>query len=97
MTTKPSLPVIPSQPATYDVDYINSLVNALRLSFNLLTNPGPLEGSSLNLSLLATSGNALRIGDVFNFNGYLKIVRANDAYPLSQSGTGSVGSVTVVV
>ncbi|MCG3774763.1 MAG: hypothetical protein JW395_1588 [Nitrospira sp.] len=97
MTTRPSLPILPSQPDEYNVNDINSLINALRLTFNLLTNPGPLQGSTLNLSQIPSSGYGLRTGDVFESGSHLLIVKLNVGYPSSQSGTGSVGSVSVVV
>lgn len=62
-------PRLPTAPVEYDAQFMSALVNALRLYFNQLDNPGAMQGSSLNLDLttLPTQDDLpnLRLGDVY--------------------------------
>jgi len=62
-------PRLPTAPVEYDAQFMSALVNALRLYFNQLDNPGAMQGSSLNLDLntLPTQADLpnLRLGDVY--------------------------------
>jgi len=64
--TAPSLPLAPLE---YDRQYMDKLVNVLRLYFNQLDTPGPLAGASINLNIntLPTQADLanLRVGDVY--------------------------------
>jgi hypothetical protein len=43
------------------------------------------------------AANTLELGDVFEANGFLKIIRTGDIYSGSVPATASVGVVTVVI
>ena len=62
-------PRLPTAPVEYDAQFMSALVDALRLYFNQLDNPGAMQGSSLNLDLttLPTQDDLpnLRLGDVY--------------------------------
>lgn len=62
-------PRLPTAPIEYDAQFMAALLNALRLYFNQLDNPGAMQGSSLNLDLntLPTQADLanLRLGDVY--------------------------------
>jgi len=62
-------PRLPTAPVEYDAQFMSALVNALRLYFNQLDNPGAMQGSSLNLDLntLPTQADLpnLRLDDVY--------------------------------
>jgi hypothetical protein len=62
-------PRLPTAPIEYDAQFMAALLNALRLYFNQLDNPGAMQGSSLNLDLntLPTEADlaTLRLGDVY--------------------------------
>ena len=62
-------PRLPTAPVEYDAQFMSALVDALRLYFNQLDNPGAMQGSSLNLDLntLPTQADLpnLRLGDVY--------------------------------
>ena len=62
-------PRLPTAPVEYDAQFMAALLNALRLYFNQLDNPGAIQGSSLNLDLntLPTQADLanLRLGDVY--------------------------------
>jgi hypothetical protein len=64
--TAPSLPLAPVE---YDRQYMDKLINVLRLYFNQLDTPGPLAGSSINLNVTTLPTQAdlanLRVGDVY--------------------------------
>jgi hypothetical protein len=72
------------------------LIGALRLYFTQQDSNVPLQMDGLRLLNLATSGYNLPEGTVFRDGEYLKVVLPNFAYVQGVSGTGAVGSVTVV-
>ena len=57
--------------------------------------PGYVRASTMALTELPTNGGGLRVGDVFDDGGTLKIVRSIDAFSGTTSATGAVGEVTV--
>ena len=62
-------PRLPNPTPVYDQQYMEALINSIRLYFNQLDNPGAMQGSSLNLDLntLPTQADLpnLRLGDVY--------------------------------
>jgi len=73
--TPPNLPV---PPVEYNVAYMNQLLKVLQLYFTQVSNNGPLQGSTLNLSSInqitnkqdivlptQTSLSTLRTGDIY--------------------------------
>jgi hypothetical protein len=62
-------PRLPTAPVEYDAQFMATLLNALRLYFNQLDNPGDIAGAALNLNLdtLPTDADlaTLRLGDVY--------------------------------
>ena len=54
------------------------------------------ELSELTITDIVSDGSNLRIGDVFEDSGILKIVRAGDVFAGSSVGTTASGTVTVV-
>lgn len=77
MTTSPMLPALPAPGPEYDQRVMNVLVNSLRQSFAAFSNPGPIGGTTLNLTDLSVGNSGLRPGDVFIESGYLKIVSSS--------------------
>jgi len=90
-------PVLPLPPSEYSQDYLNQLVSALEIYMRQNLEPGYIRGSTMALTEPPTNGGGLRVGDVFDDNGTLKIVRSTDVFSGTNYGTGSVGSVTVVI
>ena len=97
-------PNIPQAPAQYDVAYMNSLSNVIRLFFNTINTVQQLNLASLNLDLrtLPTDAdyNNLRYGDVYRdtqggtLQSGTNILRIKVPIELkSVSGSGAVGSV----
>ena len=88
-------PVLPLPPNEYSQDYLNQLISALEIYMRQNLEPGYVRGSTIALTELPTNGGGLRVGDVFDDSGTLKIVRATDVFSGTAYGTGGVGSVTV--
>jgi hypothetical protein len=57
--------VLPFPPEDYDAHYFNAMVRVLNVFFQQQMNPGPINGSTLNLSSLPTSSAGLRSGDIW--------------------------------
>lgn len=62
-------PVLPLPPKEYTAQYFNEYNRILTLFFRQQQNPGPIQGSTLNLSQLPTSAAGLRKGDVWVDSG----------------------------
>ena len=89
-------PALPLAPVDYDQQHLSQLIGALRLYFTQLDSNVPLQIDGLRLLNLPTSGYNLLEGTVFRDGEYLKIALPNFAYLEGVSGTGTVGSVTIV-
>ena len=89
-------PALPLAPVEYDQQHMAQLIGALRLYFTQSDSNAALQLDGLRLLNLPTSGYNLPEGTVFQDGEYLKIVSLNFAYVQGVSGTGAVGSVTVV-
>lgn len=70
------LPPLPLPPPQYTPQYFSQLIRSLTTAFAALRNPGPIQGTTLNLSQLPTSTVGLRDGDIWNDAGVLKIYTA---------------------
>jgi len=99
-------PNIPQAPPQYDVAYMNSLSNVIRLFFNTINTVQQLNLASLNLDLKSLPTDAdlpnLRIGDVYRdtqdgVQATSQMLRIKVPVELTGvSGTGAVGSVGAV-
>lgn len=92
MTRKIVRQILPIAPSVYNAAYVNQLARTLDNFIDEQRSP------SVNFQGIPSDGvaNTLLLGDVFEANGFLKIVRENDIYSGSVFATGSVGTVTVV-
>lgn len=93
MTRKIIRQIIPIAPSDYDAAYVNQLARTLDNFIDEQRSP------IVNFQGIPSDGaaNTLELGDVFEADGFLKIVRRNDIYSGSVSATASVGSVTVEI
>ena len=89
-------PALPLAPVEYDQQHMSQLIGALRLYFSQADSNASLQIDGLRLLNLPTSGYNLQEGTVFRDGEFLKIALPNFAYVQGVSGTGAVGSVTVV-
>lgn len=77
MATRNPIAPLPFAPDNYDAKYTNELIRTLNLYFRLLQNPGPIYGSTLNVTQLPTSATGLPSGAVWVDTGagnVLKVV-----------------------
>ena len=91
MTRKIIRQIIPIAPAVYDAAYVNQLARTLDNFIDEQRSP------NVNFQGIPSDGaaNTLELGDVFEANGFLKIVRLNDTHSGSVAASGSLGTVTV--
>jgi hypothetical protein len=89
-------PALPLATPEYSEQQLSQLIGVLRLYFTQLDSNVPIQVDSIRLLNLATSGYNLPEGTVFRVGEDLKIVVPNVSYLFGVSGTGTVGSVTVV-
>lgn len=91
MSTKVVRSIIPIAPAQYDYVYLNQLARELDNVITQQRNP------IVNLASIPSDGraNGLVVGDLYESNGFLKIVRAGDVFSGTTVGTTAPGSIVV--
>jgi hypothetical protein len=91
MTTQVIRTILPVAPNDYEQNYVNQLARNLDRVIDEQRNP------LLNIQNMPSDGvaNTLELGDLYEQNGFLRIVRQNDIFSGSSSATGAVGTVTV--
>ena len=91
MTTQVIRTILPVAPNDYEQNYVNQLARNLDRVIDEQRNP------LLNIQNIPSDGvaNTLELGDLYEQNGFLRIVRQNDIFSGSSSATGAVGTVTV--
>ena len=91
MSTKIVRTILPVAPNVYDQTYVNQLARNLDRVIDEQRNP------VLNIQDVPKEGvaNTLETGDLFEANGFLRIVRQNDIFSGSTGATAAVGTVTV--
>lgn len=98
MNKKTPNQLIPTAPSEYRKDYLDLVVRALNLFVLDNANPGDIAGSSLLIINPSESGYGLRVGAVFvDANGFLKMVRAGEAYAPTNQFRVKLGTVTVSI
>ena len=91
MSTKIVRTILPVAPNEYDQTFVNQLARNLDRVIDEQRNP------ILNIQDVPSDSvaNTLELGDLFEANGFLRIVRQNDIFSGSTSATAAVGTVTV--
>ncbi len=91
MTTQVIRTILPVAPNDYEQNYVNQLARNLDRVIDEQRNP------LLNIQNMPSDGvaNTLELGDLYEQNGFLRIVRQNDIFSGSSNATGAVGTVTV--
>jgi hypothetical protein len=90
-----TIPRLPRPRGGVDEIYVDKLVDALESAIDIINGSQFRTFSEINLSNTQGNGSHLRIGDVFEDSGTLKIVKTGDVFAASLSMTMSLGSVTV--
>ena len=93
MSTKIVRSIIPIAPVSYDSTYLNHLARALDNVIEDQRNP------LVTLSNIPNVNNAssMQPGDLYEENGFLKIITNNDIFVSTNVGTTAVGTITVVI
>lgn len=91
MSSKIIRSIIPIAPQQYNVAYLNQLARALDDVITDQRNP------IVNLSNIPSDSiaNGLDVGDLYEANGFLKIVRSGDIFSGTTFATTSTGSIVV--
>jgi hypothetical protein len=91
MSTKIVRTILPVAPNAYDQNFVNQLARNLDRVIDEQRNP------ILNIQDVPSDSvaNTLEVGDLFEENGFLRIVRQNDIFSGSTSASAAVGTVTV--
>ena len=97
-STKLPMPYLP-RPSSDVIDqgYIDHLLFTLQQALDILASEQPRRFSEIALLDIPSTGSQLRVGEVFEDSGILKIVRTGDIFAGTLVGTMSLGSVTVTV
>ena len=74
MSIKTIRPLLPAAPAQYDPAYLHQLARSLENLINEVRNP--LTG--INNLPPASAISSLEVGDLYEENGFVKVVRAED-------------------
>lgn len=74
MSVKTIRPLLPSAPNQYDPAYLHQLARSLENLINEVRNP--LTG--INNLPPASAIDSLQVGDLYEENGFVKVVRAED-------------------
>lgn len=74
MSVKTIRPLLPSAPNQYDPAYLHQLSRSLENLINEVRNPL----TSINNLPSATVIDSLEVGDLYEENGFVKVVRAED-------------------
>jgi hypothetical protein len=97
MVDKQLSPILPLPSPEYDRGYMEALVRTIELYFLQSEEPGDMRASKMAATQLPTTGGSLRVGDIFDDGGTLRIVRSGDAFSGTTIGTTAVGTVTVSI
>jgi len=87
---------LPRPSGILDERYVEQLVRAVEELIDTVDATQHREVSELTITDINGDGANLRIGDVFEDGGILKIVRSGDVFAASFVGTTAVGTVTVL-
>ena len=89
------IPRLPRPTGEVTQIYIDQLVSAIEALTDVLSSEQPRRFAELSLSDLQGHGDGLRIDEIFQDSGILKIVRSEDRFAGSFVSTTAIGTVTV--
>lgn len=94
---RPISGALPKAPQEYDERQVNLIIREIEDRFTLLEGFRYLKGSGMLLVTLQGGGNGLQINEVYQQDGFLRIVRPGDVFAPSFLVRTAVGSVTVAI
>jgi len=90
------VPFFPIPPDSYDRAYFAEVVRSFSVFLEQQRNPGEGRNTFMVLTELQTDDYGLETGALFQQEGFVKIALENTPHVRGSSGTGSVGTVTVI-
>ena len=97
MTRNLKQPFLPIPPSQYQQQYFDTLIRNFAVYLDQIQQPGEGRGTGLVLTNLQTNDLGLEVGELFNWDGYIKITQANVVHLSSNVATTAVGTVTVTI
>ena len=95
LTTATTIPRLPSPAGGFDEIYVNQLIAALEDTIEILNSTRQRNFTEISLTNTRGANSDLRVGDVYQDSGILRIVRADDVMAGSLAMSSSVGTVSV--
>lgn len=90
------LPFFAVPPTQYDQQYFANLTRSFAVYMEQQQNPGEERATRLTLTDLQTDDYGLETGALFQQGGFVKVTLSNSPHVRGSTGTGEVGTVTVV-
>ena len=90
-------PFFPRAPSQYEQAHQAEIQRAFELFLKQVQNPGDARHTTLALTNLQEGDNGLAPGDLFEYNGFVKVTKVNQHNPIGVQATGFVGTVAVVI
>jgi hypothetical protein len=90
------VPFFPIPPDSYDRAYFAEVVRSFSVFLEQQRNPGEGRNTFMVLTELQTDDYGLETGALFQQEGFVKIALGNTPHVRGSSGTGAVGTVTVI-
>ena len=90
------LPFFAVPPTQYDQQYFANLTRSFAVYMEQQQNPGEERATRLTLTDLQTDDSGLETGALFQQGGFVKVTLGNTPHVRGSTGTGGVGTVTVV-
>ena len=90
------LPFFAVPPTEYDQQYFSNLTRSFAVYMEQQQNPGEERATRLTLTDLQTDDFGLETGALFQQGGFVKVTLGNTPHVRGSTGTGGVGTVTVV-
>lgn len=97
MSRNVPVPYFPIPPGDYSPRYFAEVIRAFSVYLEQARNPGEGRNTFTVFTDLQSNDVGLEPGAVFEVDGFLKVARPGYPHPAGTSGTGFVGTVTVVV
>lgn len=88
-------PYFPNPPESYEQNYFSEIVRSFSLYVQQQRNPGEARATKITLTNLPSSDQGLEVGALFEFDGFVKITKAETPHIASLSATSGLGSVEV--
>jgi len=90
------LPYFPIPPQEYQSPYFQEILRSISMYMDNIQNAGEGRATFMVLTNLQTDDVGLETGTLFQQGGFVKITLSNSSHVRGSTGTGGVGTVTVI-